>query len=155
MGSGGGAGKQAWVCLRGKRWGSGEKEREAGRGDTYGVTPVRKYLFPTEISSRRWKLGSRASSGKSIECQRGKTACQDYVMGLVFLPDIATHLIHTKNVNVLAHCSRITRILTSMGHPNFLISMSHVFFLRFWYQCPNSCPNYPTHVFLSCILRQD
>ena len=73
-------------------------ERRRGRqggelGDTYGVTPVRKYLFPTEISSRRWKLGSRASSGKSIECQRGKTACQDYVMGLVFLPDIATHLI--------------------------------------------------------------
>ena len=53
----------------------------------------------------------------------------------------------------------ITRILTSMGHPNFLISISHVFFLRFWCQCPNSCPNYPTHVFLSSIwkvaLRQD
>ena len=86
-------------------------ERRRGRRDTYGVTPVRKYLFPTEISSRRWKLGSRASSGKSIECQRGKTACQDYVMGLVFLPDIATHLIHTKNVNVLAHCSRIILLM--------------------------------------------
>ena len=32
-------------------------------------------------------------------------------MGLVFLPDIATHLIHTKNVNVLAHCSRIILLM--------------------------------------------
>ena len=51
------------MCCACKAKGREGRRVEAG-GDTYGVTPVRKYLFPTKLSSRRWKIGGRAEASR-------------------------------------------------------------------------------------------
>ena len=48
-------------------WRGGE-----GRRDTYRVTPVRKYLFPTELSSRRWDDGRLEAELRRVDGEGGE-----------------------------------------------------------------------------------